>query len=339
MTDQADPLKAALAQIDDPLGQGDLVGAGRVTLARVKDGVATVVIDATGFSAEQRALAERRVRAATIALEGVNETRVAMTADKPERTIVAVGSGKGGVGKSTVAANLAVALSRLGRKVGLVDADIYGPSQPNIMGQHGRPELIDEKIVPTPAHGVRMLSMGQLIQPGTAVAWRGPMTASALTSLMEGDWGDCELLIVDLPPGTGDVQMTLIQKWKPAGAVIVSTPQNLSLIDATRAVDMFRKMNTPVIGLIENMAGYACPHCGETSDPFGTGGAEAAARTMGIPFLGRIPLRMAIREASDAGRPPAAGEGEEADIFRGLAVRLLEQLSTQRGDSPSFAGG
>jgi ATP-binding protein involved in chromosome partitioning len=300
-------------------------------MARVKDGIATVVLDATGFSAEQRALVERRIRAATIALAGVGETRVAMTAEKTERTIVAVGSGKGGVGKSTVSANVAVALARLGKKVGLIDADIYGPSQPRIMGQHGRPELIDEKIVPTPAHGVRMLSMGQLIEPGTAVAWRGPMTASALTSLMEGDWGDCELLVVDLPPGTGDVQMTLIQKWKPAGAVIVSTPQDLSLIDATRAVDMFRKMNTPVIGLVENMAGYACPHCGEVSDPFGSGGAEAAARVMGIPFLGRIPLRIGIREASDAGRPPAAGEGEEADMFRGLAVRLLEQLKEGPG--------
>jgi len=214
----------------------------------------------------------------------------------------------------------------MGKKVGLIDADIYGPSQPRIMGNSSRPELIDQQIVPVPTHGVRMLSIGQLIEPGTAVAWRGPMTASALTSLMDGDWGDCEILIVDLPPGTGDVQMTLIQKWKPAGAVIVSTPQDLSLMDATRAIDMFRKMDVKVIGLVENMAGYACPHCGELSDPFGSGGAEAAADVMHIPFLGRIPLRMAIRQASDAGRPPAAGEGEESDIFRGLAVALLEQL-------------
>jgi ATP-binding protein involved in chromosome partitioning len=295
-------------------------------MSRVKDGVATIVLDATGLAAEQRAAMERRVRAAMIGVAGVSDTRIAMTAEKLERTIIAVGSGKGGVGKSTVAANLAVALGRLGKRVGLVDADIYGPSQPRIMGQTGKPELIDEQIVPTPAHGVRMLSIGQLIEPGTAVAWRGPMTASALTSLMEGDWGDCELLIVDLPPGTGDVQMTLIQKWKPAGAVIVSTPQDLSLMDATRAIDMFRKMHVEVIGLVENMAGYECPHCGETSDPFGSGGAEAAARVMGIPFLGRIPLKLAIRVASDAGTPPAAGEGEEADIFRGLAVRLLEQV-------------
>jgi ATP-binding protein involved in chromosome partitioning len=300
--------------------------AGRVAIARVKDGVATVMLDATGLSAEQRAGLERQVRAVTIALPGVGETRVAMTAEKIQRTIVAIGSGKGGVGKSTVSANIAVALARMGRKVGLIDADIYGPSQTRIMGNANRPELIDQQIVPVPTHGVRMLSLGQLIEPGTAVAWRGPMTASALTSLMEGDWGDCELLIVDLPPGTGDVQMTLIQKWKPAGAVIVSTPQDLSLMDATRAIDMFRKMDVKVIGLVENMAGYACPHCGETSDPFGSGGAEAAAGVMGIPFLGRIPLRMAIRQASDAGRPPAAGEGPEADIFRELAVALLEQL-------------
>jgi ATP-binding protein involved in chromosome partitioning len=174
-----------------------------------------------------------------------------------------------------------------------------------------------------------MLSIGQLIEPGTAVAWRGPMTAGALTNLMEGDWGDCDLLIVDLPPGTGDVQMTLMQKWKPAGAVIVSTPQDLALIDAARAIDMFRKMHVEVIGLIENMSGFACPHCGEISEPFGAGGAEAAAGVMKIPFLGRIPLRLAIRQASDAGLPPAAGEGEEADIFRGLAVKLLESIEAK----------
>ena len=321
MSDQTDKLRAALAGVP---GLGD-----RLAMTRIRDEVATVVLDATGLAAEERAQLERRVRAAAIAVPGVAETRVAMTAERLERTIIAVASGKGGVGKSTLAANLAVALARAGRKVGLIDADIYGPSQPRIMGQSGRPELIDERIIPVPAHGVRMLSIGQLIEPGTAVAWRGPMTASALSSLMEGDWGDCELLIVDLPPGTGDVQMTLTQKWKPAGAVIVSTPQDLALIDATRAIDMFRKMGVDVIGLVENMAGYRCPHCGEVSDPFGTGGAEAAARVMGIPFLGRVPLRLSIRAASDAGAPPAAGEGEEADIFRAIAVKLLEQVDKE----------
>jgi ATP-binding protein involved in chromosome partitioning len=201
------------------------------------------------------------------------------------------------------------------------------------MGQAGRPELAGEQIVPLPAHGVRMLSIGQLIEPGTAVAWRGPMTASALSSLMEGDWGDCEILIVDMPPGTGDVQMTLTQKWKPAGAVIVSTPQDVALIDATRAIDMFRKMDVSVIGLIENMAGYECPHCGEVSDPFGRGGAEAAAGVMGIPFLGRIPLRLSIRQASDAGMPPAAGQGEEAAMFMRLAERLLAELAHEGEDA------
>jgi len=324
----SEELEAALAAVDGL--------EGRVAMARVKDGTATIMLDATGLSAEQRAQLERRVRAATVAMPGVSDTRVAMTAEKVRRTIVAIGSGKGGVGKSTVSANIAVALGRMGKKVGLIDADIYGPSQPRIMGNSGRPELIDEQIVPVPVHGVRMLSLGQLIEPGTAVAWRGPMTASALGSLMDGDWGDCELLIVDLPPGTGDVQMTLTQKWKPAGAVIVSTPQDLSLMDATRAIDMFRKMDVPVIGLIENMAGYQCPHCGEESDPFGSGGAEAAAGVMGIPFLGRIPLRIAIRKASDAGTPPAAGEGEEAEIFRVLAEGLLARLGGEAG-LPRFA--
>ena len=325
VSDEQEQLKTALAGVP---GLGE-----RVVMTRLKEGVATVVMDATGLSAEDRALMERRVRAVTITLPGVSDTRIAMTAEKLERTIIAIASGKGGVGKSTVSANLAVALARMGKRIGLVDADIYGPSQPRIMGQSGRPELIDEQIVPVPAHGVRMLSIGQLIEPGTAVAWRGPMTASALSNLMEGDWGDCEILVVDMPPGTGDVQMTLTQKWKPAGAVIVSTPQDLSLIDATRAIDMFRKMGVPIIGLIENMAGYQCPHCGEESDPFGSGGAEAAAKVMAIPFLGRIPLRLSIRRASDAGTPPAAGEGEEATIFREIGGRLLEQISRAQAEA------
>ena len=329
MSEEKDPIAAALAAIPDPAGRGSLADAGRIALTRLKDGIATIMLDATGLSAEQRAGLERQVRAVMIGVQGVIDTRVAMTAEKKERTIVAVGSGKGGVGKSTVAANDAVALARMGRKVGLVDADIYGPSQPRIMGQAARPELVDEMIVPLPAHGVRMLSIGQLIEPGTAVAWRGPMAASALGQLVEGDWGDCELLVVDLPPGTGDIQLSLIQKWKPAGAVIVSTPQDLALIDATRAIDLFRKTDIPVLGLIENMSGYACPHCGEISDPFGSGGAEAAAKVMGIPFLGRVPLTLAIRRASDAGLPPAAGSGEEAEVFAELARRLMEQVAAQ----------
>jgi ATP-binding protein involved in chromosome partitioning len=327
MSDDTAPLMAALARVDDPLGAGNLVSAGRVSAPRLTGGIASFILDSTGLDAAARAGMERAIRAALVAVPGIADVRIAMTAEKAQRTIVAIGSGKGGVGKSTVSANLAIALARLGRKVGLVDADIYGPSQPRIMGNDQRPELAERQIVPVRAWGIRMLSIGQLIEPGTAVAWRGPMTGSALGQLMEGDWGDTEILIVDLPPGTGDVQMTLMQKWKPAGAVIVSTPQDLALMDATRAIDLFRKMDVPIVGLIENMAGYACPHCGEISDPFGSGGAEAAAKVMTIPFLGRIPLALPIRLASDAGVPPAAGDSAESNIFRAIAERLLEQLN------------
>ncbi len=316
MTQNLDSIMAALTP----------AAASRARAPRFSDGVVSLVLDVTGMSAQARAELEEDVRLGLMALDGVEEVRIAMTAAKVERTIIAVGSGKGGVGKSTLAANLAVALARSGKKVGLVDADIYGPSQPRIMGNGERPELSDQQIVPVEAYGVLMLSIGQLVDPGTAVAWRGPMAASALGQLMDGDWGDSELLIVDLPPGTGDIQMSLIQKWKPAGAVIVSTPQDLALIDATRAIDLFRNMGVPVIGLVENMSGYACPGCGEISEPFGTGGAEAAARVMAIPFLGRVPLRLSIREASDAGAPPAAGTGEDAQLFAAIAARLLEQV-------------
>jgi ATP-binding protein involved in chromosome partitioning len=319
MSDGQDAIGEALARIGE--------GAERVSAPRIKDGVLSLILDVTGLDSAGRAALERRIRAATLGLAGVSETRIAMTAEKVGRTIVAVGSGKGGVGKSTVAANLAIALARSGKRVGLVDADIYGPSLPRIMGSEGeKPELDDKRIVPILAWGVKMLSIGQLVEPGTALAWRGPMIASALGQLMEGDWDGCDLIVVDLPPGTGDIQMSLIQKWKPAGALIVSTPQDLALIDATRAIDLFRKMDVPLLGLVENMSGFACPHCGEISDPFGSGGAEAAARVMDIPFLGRIPLDPEIRRDSDSGRPPAAGEGEKAQIFAAIARNLSAQL-------------
>jgi len=300
--------------------------AARIRSARVKDGVAMVVADATGLSKSDADTLERDLRTETMAIPGIGEAKVAMTVAEPSRTLIAIGSGKGGVGKSTVSANLAVALAKTGRRVGLIDADVYGPSQPTLLGTDAKPTAEDDRLIPVEAHGLRFLSLGQLVSPGHALAWRGPMATGALAKLVEADWGDTELLIVDLPPGTGDVQLSLIQRSRPAGAVIVSTPQDLSLIDARRAVDLFNKMSVPVLGIIENMATYVCPHCGEPSHPFGTGGAEAAAAEMGVPFLGRLPLSMAIREASDSGDPPAAGESEEARAFSAIAAKLLEAV-------------
>jgi ATP-binding protein involved in chromosome partitioning len=254
----------------------------------------------------------------------VREARVAMTSSDPKRTVIAIGSGKGGVGKSTISANLAIALARAGRKVGLIDADVYGPSQPTLLGNSSQPTAENEQLIPIEAHGIRFLSLGNLVKPGQALAWRGPMATGALARLLEADWGDCDTLLVDLPPGTGDVQISLIQKSRPDGAVIVSTPQDLSLIDAERAVDLFNRVQVPVLGLIENMSGYHCPHCGKESDPFGSGGAEAGAKRMHIPFLGRLPLSVAIRTASDAGTPVALEGAETA--FAGIAKAMIESL-------------
>jgi len=299
----------------------------RIRSRRLAGGVATLIVDATGLAADERGKVEQQLRSAVLGKGGVEEVRIAMTAAEPSRTLIAIGSGKGGVGKSTVSANLAIALARMGRKVGLIDADVYGPSQPTLLGSDARATAENERLIPVEAHGIKFLSLGQLVAPGHALAWRGPMATGALTKLIEADWGDCELLVVDLPPGTGDVQLSVIQRARPAGAVIVSTPQDLSLIDARRAVDLFNKTSVPVLGVIENMATYACPHCGEASHPFGTGGAEAAAAVMGVPFLGRLPLSQAIREASDAGQPPAASDGEEAQAFEAIAAQLLKALA------------
>jgi ATP-binding protein involved in chromosome partitioning len=315
-----------MAHPADPLT--DLPHDERIRSRKLVGGVATIVADASGLGDAERLAFEDELRSAALHVPGVEEARIALTAAQPHRTLVAIGSGKGGVGKSTVSANLAVALAKGGKKVGLIDADVYGPSQPTLLGNHDKPTAENEKLVPVEAHGVRFLSLGQLVSPGHALAWRGPMATGALANLVEAEWGDTELLIVDLPPGTGDVQLSLIQRSRPAGAVIVSTPQDLSLIDARRAVDLFRKMSVPVLGIIENMAVYSCPHCGEESHPFGSGGAEAAASEMGIPFLGRLPLSVRIREASDAGTPPAASDGPEAAAFAAIARKLLETLET-----------
>ncbi len=300
----------------------------RVLSLRLSDGAVTAVLDADGLDGTGRAALEDAVKAALTEAAGVTEVRVALMADKPRRRIIAVGSGKGGVGKSTVSANLAIALARLGYKVGLVDADIYGPSQPRLLGTDDvKAQARDKQLLPVPSRwGVSVLSTGNLIDRGKAIAWRGPMASGALDQLMDAHWGTTDVLVVDLPPGTGDVQLSMIQRHKPVGAIIVSTPQDLALIDATRAMQLFDVGQVPVIGLIENMAGYVCPHCGEVSDPFGRGGAEAEAARLDHAFLGRIPLDLAIRQASDAGQPPAAGEGPQAEAFLALARRVGDWL-------------
>lgn len=312
----------------------DLSG-GRTSGLRFLDeqGTLAIVLDVTDLAEAERKPMEETLRANLMARPGVTSVRVAMTAERRALTIIAVGSGKGGVGKSTLAANLAVALRRQGVKVGLVDADIYGPSQPRLMDSEGmKPEARGSKLVPVPnAYGVPMLSTGQIAAPGQAIAWRGPMAGKALEQLVEASWGDIDTLVVDLPPGTGDVQLTMIQKHKPAGAVIVSTPQDLALMDATRAVSLFEQADVPIIGLVENMAGYACPHCGEVSDPFGCGGAEAAAEEMQLDFLGRVPLSMGIRLASDGGVPPAAGTDPQGEPFHAIAARVAAWLDARKG--------
>jgi ATP-binding protein involved in chromosome partitioning len=305
----------------------------RISGVKVEGGQVRLILDVSGLSPDARDSLDKQVHQALEALPGITEIRVAMTQERSGRTLIAVASGKGGVGKSTLSANLAIALARGGRKTGLIDADIYGPSQPKIMAVEGqKPTAEGQQLIPvqTP-YGVPLLSMGQLVAPGQAIAWRGPMAGNALSQLIDADWSGYDTLIVDMPPGTGDVQLSMVQKHKPAGAVIVSTPQDLALIDAERAISLFNTAGVPIIGLIENMAGYACPHCGEVSDPFGKGGAEAAAARLGIPFLGRVPLDIAIRTQSDAGEPPAASDAALAQPFVDIAAWISTWASNRRG--------
>ncbi len=241
--------------------------------------------------------------------------------------VLVIGSGKGGVGKSTVSSNLAVALARAGRRVGLLDADIHGPSQPRMMGLSQRPASPDgQAIIPLRAHGVTVMSLGLMLEPEQAVIWRGPMLMGALQQMLgQVQWGDLDVLLIDLPPGTGDVQLTLGQKTELDGALVVSTPQDVALMDARRAIDMFERLEVPVLGLIENMSVFVCPHCGGESHVFGAGGVRAEAGRLGLPFLGELPLALEVREAGDAGTPVAAGEGAQARAYAELAEKLIEK--------------
>ena len=330
-----DAVTAALEQVDDPAG-GSVLSSGRAAGIVVKDdGQVGLVLAVDGLDKTAAERLQAAVEAAVKRVPGVSAARIILTADRAAtpaaapkastvpgiRKLVAVASGKGGVGKSTVAANLAFALARAGQQVGLLDADIYGPSVPTLLGIEGRARVEKDRLQPEMRHGIKALSMGMMTDPDKAIVWRGPMASSALVQMVEQcDWGALDILVIDLPPGTGDIQLTLAQKLKPDGAVIVSTPQDLALIDARRAVAMFGEVGVRVLGVVENMAGYCCPQCGHVSDPFGHGGAEAEAQAMGVPFLGRIPLQMDVRTASETAQPVS---GETATRFDEIARSVM----------------
>ncbi len=341
----------------------DLALIGRVGGIAVKDGAVQVSLEVEPGLAEEAGDERRAIEAALTALPGVTSATVVLTAERaaappPERrptgsasgqtsgrielpgvkSIVAVASGKGGVGKSTVAVNLAVALSRQGLAVGLMDSDIFGPSLPRMMGISGKPALAGEKtLLPMRKWGVACMSIGFLISEETAMIWRGPMVMSAVQQLI-GDvaWGELDVLLIDMPPGTGDAQLTLSQRVPLTGAVIVSTPQDIALLDARRGISMFRKVEVPVLGLVENMSVFVCPHCGEGTHIFGSGGARAEAEKLGAPFLGEAPLALELRERCDAGEPAAADDASPSgQAFHEIAARLWREVEVRRATGPA----
>jgi ATP-binding protein involved in chromosome partitioning len=353
---------ASLAAVKSPDGT-PLTGTGKLSDVVVSDGKVffSITVDAVVVPSWEpvRKAAEAAVRAvpgvksALVALTGERAAGSARAAPPPaarsapphahaprgERpvqgppgvaAIVAVASGKGGVGKSTTAINLALGLRDLGLKVGVLDADIYGPSVPKLLAIRGRPETLGgNRLRPMTGYGLTVMSIGFLVAEDTPMIWRGPMVMSALTQMLrEVEWGTLDVMIVDMPPGTGDAQLTMAQQVPLAGAVIVSTPQDLALIDARRGVEMFKRVNVPVLGVIENMSYFVCPKCGERHDIFGHGGAHAEADKLGVPFLGEVPLHMAIRETSDSGRPVVATDpdGPHAKVYREIATRVRDQL-------------
>jgi ATP-binding protein involved in chromosome partitioning len=345
-----DAVLAELKQINDPATGQDIVAAGMVRALTVEDGAVRFVLEIDPASAQVmepvRAEAEARVKA----LAGITTVSAMMTAHtkkapppdlKPGRAaepsgpqkipgvdrIIGIASGKGGVGKSTVSANLACALAAEGRRVGLLDADVYGPSQPRMLGVSGRPASPDGKtILPMRNHGVTMMSIGLMMNEDQAVVWRGPMLMGALQQMMtQVQWGALDVLIVDLPPGTGDVQMTLTQKFAVDGVIIVSTPQDVALIDARTGIDMFNQMKTPIHGMIENMSTHICSNCGHEEHVFGHGGVVAEAAKLNVPLLAEIPLHLDIRITSDGGAPIVVSKPDspQADAFRQVARDLI----------------
>ena len=330
-------------------GGGTLMSRDLVRALAVAGGTVRFVIEA-GSAEAARSLEPARTEAEAQlrGLPGVDSVQILLTTQGPASSggggvrigrhadpgpsrpagvdrIIAVGSGKGGVGKSTVAVNLAVALARQGRRVGLLDADIYGPSVPRMMGVNRRPASPDGKVIlPLHAHGVTMMSIGFMMPADEAVIWRGPMLMGALQQLLtQVRWGELDVMVVDMPPGTGDIQLTLCQKTQLTGAIVVSTPQDVALLDARKALAAFRTLKTPVLGLIENMSSYVCPACGHEAHLFGEGGVRREAAALGLPFLGDLPLSMEVRLGGDSGTPAAAGDGPLAAAYAALATRLV----------------
>jgi ATP-binding protein involved in chromosome partitioning len=362
MSGNDDDLAAAVKRLlatfrSEDVGQ-DLLGGASVEGIAVRDGLVQVTLAVDRARAPALESARRATEGAIARLAGVRNASVILTAHRETGApappppaahaphgrppapkpmplpgvahVVAVASGKGGVGKSTVSVNLAVALARLGLRVGLMDADIYGPSLPRMLGANRRPEIRGDRMIPVEAWGLKAMSMGFLVEEDSAVIWRGPMIMGAVQQFLgQVEWGELDVLVVDLPPGTGDIQLTLSQRVKVTGAVIVSTPQDIALIDARRAVQMFDKVGIPIFGLIENMSVFCCPNCGHLSEIFGHGGAKDEATRLGQEFLGEIPLLLDVRQMSDAGTPivAAAPDSEGARAFAAIAHSLAARLA------------
>ena len=333
-------VRAALQGLSDLSGT-HLIDSSLLAGIDIRHGQVTVVLAANKAQLEELAPLQKEIERRLRAISGVARVLITLTAERMEampqrflpqvKHVIAVASGKGGVGKSTTAANLALALKARGYKVGLLDADIYGPSVPHLFGLAGTPEQNDDgRIEPATAHGLKLMSIGLMVQRDAPLVWRGPMIDKALTQfLRDVNWGELDYLLIDMPPGTGDAQITLTRRAPIDGAVIVSTPQDLSLIDAQKGIVLFRQVGVPVLGIIENMSQFICPQCGKTHDIFAHGGARLEAEKQGIAFLGEVPLHMSIRETSDAGAPLVAHapESKVAQAYFEIADKILQQMN------------